>query len=592
MVYFYFTYGDGFNIPTKQFTIGFDLPYIGMSFNTSLNSPVTYNQNTNLWLYSSQLPSNIYQQITNGSIAILQFNGLNSGTLRVSINKTTTPVPTVTLVQEAEIQPLPTIETKSNFINTIIFNNTSQSNIPQIGLTPQDSPSATFTPTSIGQLAAIQIQNGIRNTPTQYFLVQITSSDNTVNINPTSSHTTSSNGYYPFSNGIPPMPRFPQPSVLSSSISDSIFIANITTNIISQQTDNNGFSMKLLYNNTVIATSAPAIISPPGGYQGSYTLPINMIFTKAQLSNLSVANVPYPDSTRQAYPYITSQNMAQITYNYYPINSVKNNILSIPANITHPVVYDLSSLNITLNAYTKYTLSLVPLGTPINSFGYTGSGNLTCSNANNGNPPYTFYGVIIQYANPGPPPRPPPSQIPLTSIASTSNGNGQWILNASTTITSSQFITIPLNNLLIIPAGMTLTVSGNIVNNYLIIINGAVVFNYGSNFTNTTNASGIVTNNNGASITFNGKVINNGYISCKGGNNSFITNSGNITNNNGSAINNYYTFTNQNGAIITINNGATLINGGTFTNNGTIINNGGTVNNTGTIAPNPITSAV
>ena len=50
-----------------------------------------------------------------------------------------------------------------------------------------------------------------------------------------------------------------------------------------------------------------------------------------------------------------------------------------------------------LNANIKYTLSLVPLGTITNSVGYTGRGNLTCSNINNGQPPYTFYGVVIQY---------------------------------------------------------------------------------------------------------------------------------------------------------------------------------------------------
>jgi glutaryl-CoA dehydrogenase len=72
--------------------------------------------------------------------------------------------------------------------------------------------------------------------------------------------------------------------------------------------------MKLLYNDNVIATSAPAII-PQSGFSGPYTLPINMIFTKAQLLTFRLGQLRNEGRATSAQISMAKRNNVEIAMN-------------------------------------------------------------------------------------------------------------------------------------------------------------------------------------------------------------------------------------------------------------------------------------
>jgi hypothetical protein len=306
-------------------------------------------------------------------------NNSDNGSVTITLNttsSTTTPTPT----------------TKSE----IVYDNTSIQRYTGKSLTVDNPPSVTFTAPFSGKLASIQVskEDSLLITSTQYFLLQIKSS--IININPLSTWETPDPAFNPFTNGVKAMPSFPQPSILSSLVTDSIFIKSITCSVVSQQTDYNGFRLCLKNNNVIIANSAPVYITSAQS-TGGYELVINMIFTKEELMNLSVESEPYADKSRQAYPYITDKNVAKIKYYFYSV--MKNSIISVPAQNTSPVICDLSSLNITLDNNTKYTITLIPLGTPTagnfkNSYTLIGNLSISVGTNNNQSPPFTFYGNV------------------------------------------------------------------------------------------------------------------------------------------------------------------------------------------------------
>jgi hypothetical protein len=195
------------------------------------------------------------------------------------------------------------------------------------------------------------------------------------------------------------------------------------------------------------------------------------------------------------------------------------------------------------------------------------------------------------------PPTPVCPSITIADIA-TYDGGSFWVLNNNTTILACQTLTIGLENPLLVPAGLTLTNNGTIVNNFILLVL------YGGAITN----NGTITNNGIALVNSSILFINNGIINILDGttfynspqsevNDVTITNNGNINialggtlQNNSALINNYSGGNINNRG--TINNQQANINnaGGTITNysSGTIINDifstifnntGGTINN-------------
>jgi len=247
------------------------------------------------------------------------------------------------------------------------FDNTSQTP-QQTAVSNLNTPAVTFTPSSGGPLQSMQIQTSANAQPAgqgaQSFILQIVSSDRSVNINPLLTYSTPGQAVL-----APSTPyQYPTTSYMfPASFSDSIFVGTIVMQLYGASQSTYAWNMNLV--NALGIIAAPGIQQVFVGGKGSHTyyLKVNQLFTYPEWTGLAFEIVPISGFLTPT-PYVSTNlgpgglPLVMMQAGAYVIPTPATTIINIPQGTFTPVVQNLAPLGIILSSQLQYTFVTVPLG--------------------------------------------------------------------------------------------------------------------------------------------------------------------------------------------------------------------------------------
>ena len=256
------------------------------------------------------------------------------------------------------------ITSTGGFVNA--FDNTAKT--PTQSATAAPDTSVTFTPTSGGPLQSMQIQTSQNTYPDpagtgQFFITQIVSSDNSVNINPNITYTTPGTAVLAKT----PINVFPATNTMFAN-SDSIFVQLITINLYGASSAQYAWNMALVDSTGAIVAQGTQLTFVGGQQVTQYLMFINQLFTAAQWNSLSFVATPITGGYLLAVPYVLSvpvpvgPELIMMYVTSFLVTAPATTIIPIPVGTFTPVVQNLTPLGITLSSQLQYSFSLTPLG--------------------------------------------------------------------------------------------------------------------------------------------------------------------------------------------------------------------------------------
>jgi len=288
------------------------------------------------------------------------------------------------------------------------FDNTSKTP-QQTQVSNLNTPAVTFTPSSSGPLQSVQIQTSANAQPAgagaQSFILQIVSSDRSVNINPLSSYSTPGQAVL-----APTTPyQYPTTSTMfPASFSDSIFVGTIVMQVYGASPQTYAWNINLVQplGGVVAQGIQQVFVGGKGSY--NYILTVNQLFTYPQWTSLAFAVVPPTPGFLTPTPYVSNTlgpgglPLVMVQAGAYVIPTPATTIINIPQGTFTPVVQNLAPLGITLSSQLQYSFVTVPLGGSIanltNFSVYQMSGALQTVQTQ-GSSQLQFYG-LVSYTGP------------------------------------------------------------------------------------------------------------------------------------------------------------------------------------------------